>query len=127
MGCSQIILRKRSRETRVYDIVVYHDMPRAAVVSEILDVIVDSLTDEELEEIGSLEVPLEVAPVEEWVINAEAVTYNDGTLVPIGKIVQGAIGGGNDGYTYTIRVLYERDDDPGPHEATVMLRVRDDV
>jgi len=125
MGCSLKILRKRSRETRIYDVVVYRDMPRAAVVSAVLDVIVDELPEADIDVIGSALAPLEVAPAAQWSINDEAITYRDGSVVPVGKVLQGEIGGGNDGYTYTIRILYARNDDPGPHEATVQLRIRD--
>lgn len=125
MGCSDEILRKRSRETRIYDVVLYRDMPKAAIVSSVLNVIVDELTEDDLTEIGSALSPLEVAPAAEWSINDEEITYRDGAVVPIGKVLQGEIGGGNDGYTYTIRILYARNDDPGPHEATVMLRIKD--
>lgn len=125
MGCSDEILRKRSRETRIYDVVVYRDMPKFALVTSVLDVLVDELPEEDLDALGSSLAPLEVAPAAEWSINDEAITYRDGAVVPIGKVLQGEISGGNDGYTYTIRILYARNDDPGPHEATVQLRIKD--
>ncbi len=127
MTCSIVILEKRSRETRRYDVNVYVDTPKAATVSSILDVIVDPLADADIEALGSNYLPIAIDAPGDWVINAAPITYNDGRQVPAGKVMQGSIGGGNHGYTYTIRVLYARSDDAGPHEATVLLEVNDTI
>lgn len=125
MTCAQAILTKRTSETKLYDVDVYADIPLDAVVTQVLSVSVDPLSDEALDEIGSYEVPIDLAPANQWVVNQDAITYRDGRTVPAGKIMQGVIGGGNDGYLYTIRIQYARSDDPGPHEATVQLKVSD--
>jgi hypothetical protein len=127
MGCSEIIREKRSRETKLYTVVVYDDIPKAALVDDVLSVIVDDLSDDDLDALGSGDVPLEADAADAWTINDAAFTDRDGSVFPVGKCMQGNISGGNNGYTYTVRVMYSRDDDPGPHEATFLVRIKDEV
>ena len=118
-----LMLDKRSSERKYFHVDLSLDLPRDALITQILEVLVDDIeVDAEVEY-----TPLVVAPAHEWLINAEPVRYPDGRLVPAGKAMRGEIADGTDGYVYTIRVLYERDDDRGPHEATVLLRVRDSI
>lgn len=118
-----LMLDKRSSERKLFHVDLSLDLPRDALITQILDVLVDDIeVDPDIEY-----TPLDVAPAHEWAINYEPVRYPDGRLVPAGKAMRGAIAGGTDGYVYTIRILYERGDDRGPHEATVLLRVRDQI
>lgn len=118
-----LMLDKRSSERKLFHVDLSLDLPRDALITQILDVLVDDVeVDPEAEY-----TPLDVAPAHEWAINYEPVRYPDGRLVQPGKATRGAIGGGTDGYVYTIRILYERSDDRGPHEATVLMRVRDHI
>jgi len=127
MSCQDAIVEKTHRMTRVYTAIAFFDMPRGAVIEAVLDVIVDPLSDAELEALGSDAVALGAGNVTDWVINDAIFTDRDGSAYPIGTCMQGPISGGNNGYTYTVRLLYARDDDPGPHEATFLVRIKDEV
>lgn len=118
---------KTTREVDRFTVVVYRDLPRGSVVDEILEVLCDPLEESVLEQLGSNLSELVIAPPEDWAINQEPFVDPTGRIYPPGSVVQGEIGGGNNGITYTLRILYSRDDHLGPHEATVRMRIRDEA